>query len=1037
MAAGAPGADGGSKTQMRSVTTTGRRPALLASIAAAALLAAAPVRAGEPRPLELPAGPLEGALTSLAQQTGEQLLYAPEVVAGRSTLGLSGRFSADAALTRLLAGSDIAAERVAPRVVVLKLRSVSPPPPTTAPRPEGVHGPQARPFDAGAEPPEGRGLTALRASPTEVSEVRVTGSHIRGEATPASPIILLDREALERTGHATLADALNELPQAFGGLNTESTAAMGADPQSANISYGAGLNLRGLGSNATLVLVNGRRLSGSGVSGDFADLSVIPAVAVSRVEVLLDGASAVYGSDAVGGVVNVILRRDLEGGEIRASAGAGDGGRPGEYSFGVTAGRRWDGGGMIAAYEAYHRDALSAQAQDFTASTDLRPLGGSDWRVTTAFPGNIVAVNPATGVSGPYYGVPAGQDGRSLAPSDLTPGAVNRMDRQLGQEVLPEQRRQNLFAAFDQGLGEDLEINGDARYGFRIARAAMPPQPAILTVTRANPFFVSPDGRSSHQVQYSFAGELPNPTILSSAESLAGSLGARLRLPRGWAAEGYGAFAQSIEETRTRGNVNTAVLAEALGNAPDRPETAYSPARDGYFNPYTGMAANSPAVMSALASALSVARVKTQIASLNTQADGAVFDLPGGVLQLALGANLRRETYSRTGSRRTTTTTFVAGVPVEGRRTVTSAFAEVRAPLVGDSNARPGLVRLELSGALRAEWYSDFGRTLDPKIGVLWSPFEDLDVRATFGQSFRAPSLNELLSTMSVTPFNFPAPGGAVLSLGMQGGSADLTPETAETWTAGLDYRPSWSPGARLSLSWFDVAFSDRINRPINENVLGALTDPRFTSFVRRVDPANNAADLAAVNALLAHPGAVASTGLNPPTAYHAIVDLRSVNTGRLLVRGLDLEATQAVSLLEGELTLRAAASRLFDYQQQLTPTAPVFEVVGRVGYPPKLRARVSADWSRGALGLGLALNRTSALRTAAGIRVDDDTTFDANLRLQPERGPLADATLSLTVRNLFDSDPPFHDNPSGFAFDPANADVLRRFVTVRLSRRW
>ncbi|HEY8616071.1 TonB-dependent receptor [Phenylobacterium sp.] len=1019
----------------------GRRAALFASIAAAALLAAQPASAGSPRPLDLPPGSLETALTQLAGQTGDQLLYPPELVAGRTTAGLHGRYTPDAALATLLAETGLMAERIGPKVVVLRLRrpaaaaavGVSAPAPPREPR-------EPRPF--GAEPP--RPAAAANAPPgavppaaAEVSELRVTGTHLRGGATPASPLVVLDREALERTGQVTLAEALNDLPQAFGGLNTEATAALGADPQSANISYGTSLNLRGLGSNATLVLVNGRRVSGSGVSGDFADLSVLPAIAVSRVEVLLDGASAVYGSDAIGGVVNVLLRRDLEGGEIRASAGVGDGGAPAEYAFGMVGGRRWASGGVIGAYEAYRRDALSAQHQDFTASADLRPLGGSDWRATTAFPGNIVAVNPATGLSGPWYGIPAGQAGTALRPADFQPGAVNRLSRQLGQEVLPEQRRQNLFAAVDQEVGPDLELTGDVRYGFRIARAAMSPQTATLTVSRANPWFVSPDGRTSHQVQYSFRGELPNPTILSSAESLASSFGGRLRLPAHWAADSHLAFAQSLEETRTRGNVNTAILAEALGNVPDRPETAYGPARDGYFNPYTGVAANPPGLMSMLASAFSVARVKTQVLSANAQADGSLFALPAGALQLALGANARRETYSRKGSRYTSTTAFVHGVPVEGDRTVTAAFAEARAPLVGEANPRPGLARLELSGAVRAEWYSDFGHTLDPKVGVLWSPMADLNVRATFGQSFRAPSLSELLSATSVTPFNFAVPGGTVLSLGLQGGSASLTPETAQSWTAGVDYRPGWSPRTRISLTAFDADVRDRINRPINENFAGALTDPRFVNFVRRIDPLNNPADLAAVNALLGLPGATPSAALNPPTSYRAIVDLRAVNTGRLRVRGLDLDASQGLDVLGGDLVLRAAASRLFRYRQQLTPTAAVFDVVGQVGYPTKLRGRLSADWTRGPFAAGLAVNHAGALRAPSGDRLDPETMVDASLRLSPDRGPFEGVTVSLSVRNLFDAAPPFYDNPSGFAFDPANADVLRRFVTLRLSRRW
>ncbi len=143
-------------------------------------------------------------------------------------------------------------------------------------------------------------------------------------------MVILGREALDQDGRATVADALAALPQNFGGTASETTLRTGADPLGTNASEASGVNLRGLGADATLVLVNGRRLAGTGLRGDFADVSSIPMSAVDRVEVLLDGASALYGSDAVGGVVNIVLKTRFDGAETRLLTGGATqgGGQP-------------------------------------------------------------------------------------------------------------------------------------------------------------------------------------------------------------------------------------------------------------------------------------------------------------------------------------------------------------------------------------------------------------------------------------------------------------------------------------------------------------------------------------------------------------------------------------------------------------------------------------------------------------------------------------------------------------------------------------
>jgi iron complex outermembrane receptor protein len=872
-----------------------------------------------------------------------------------------------------------------------------------------------------------------------VAEVQVTGTHIRGPGSMASPVVTLNQDDLVKTGQATLAGALNQLPQNFGGQNTEGTLTTRADRGGLNGAVDTSINLRGLGSNATLVLVDGRRVSGAGNFGSFADLSTLPTLAVARVDVLLDGASAIYGSDAVGGVVNVILRKDVDGAEVRLRGGGATDGAPDEQGAGVLFGHTWANGGVLLSYEAYHRSALGAGDRRFTASADLRPFGGSDFRSTSAFPGNVIAVNPATGVSGPFFGIPAGQSGVGLTAGSFHVGAVNLTTPQADVDILPESLTQTLYVALHQALGDRLEFSADARSGYRRSQFDTFASTATLTVTRANPFFVSPNGATSNTIAYSFAGELPNPRTHASAENDALSFAAHLRLNHDWAADGYIGLAQDIEETHAKGAVNTLILAEALGNAADNPATAYTAARDGFFNPYTGIAANPSSVTKALASGFQQSRVKTQLETANLQADGPLFGLPGGQVRLAIGANVRHESFDTGGSSYSSSATPSALLHIAADRTVSALFAEVRAPLVSGDNPLPAVQALEVSAAVRYERYSDFGDTVDPKVGVVWQPAGDLKVRGTWGRSFRAPAFQELLAPLTFTPINFLSGVGTnrILSLAVQGGNPGLQPETAKSWTAGVDYAPHWAGGLRLSATWFDTRFTNRIDRPVLQNTLGALTDPRFAAFRQLISPGTNPADLTTISNLLNQPAGANIRGLNPLTAYGAIVQLQEVNTGSLIVRGLDLQVTDRFTLLGGMLDLSGNATRLYDYTQALTPTATSANLVGLATDPAKLKGRLGATWTQGEFSAGVAWNYLSGSRDSLGNRIDALTTIDAQVAWTASSGGLSGTTLTLGVRNLFNTDPPFYNNPFGFAFDPSSSDAIGRFLSVQISKRW
>jgi iron complex outermembrane receptor protein len=202
-------------------------------------------------------------------------------------------------------------------------------------------------------------------SPPSAPPAVVTGTHIRGAADSAFPITIYTRDVIEGSGASTLPEFLQRIPQNFNGGASENTVgSISGGGNAANKVEATGVNLRGLGNDATLILVNGHRVAPSNTEGNFVDVSMIPLYAVERIEVVTDGASAIYGSDAVGGVVNVILGRNLDGAESRVRYGTVDSGSLRATQVGQTLGHGWDAGSALLIYNYLDRTPLSADSRD-------------------------------------------------------------------------------------------------------------------------------------------------------------------------------------------------------------------------------------------------------------------------------------------------------------------------------------------------------------------------------------------------------------------------------------------------------------------------------------------------------------------------------------------------------------------------------------------------------------------------------------------------------------------------------------------------
>ena len=450
-------------------------------------------------------------------------------------------------------------------------------------------------------------------------------------------------------------------------------------------------NLRGLGPASTLVLVNGRRMAGTGFRGDFSDISAMPSVAVERVDVLLDGASALYGADAVAGVVNVIMRRSFDGLETRLRASAAKGGAE-DLVGSVVGGRSWSSGSAYLAYEAQTVNAVNSQDRPYTADGDLRPFGGTDRRLTFSAPGNLVVFNPATASYVSQFAIRPNASGSAQSAADFVAGSANLQAPSLGADLLPGVERQAAYGAVRQQIGDRLELTADARYNKRNIEYAGPASIGLMTVTAANPFFISPTGAASQMVGYSFVRDLGNPRQSLGSESFGVTAGASYDLGARWSLEGYVSFAGEEGSVRVPERVNTRFLNEALGVTPDDAATAYGAARDGYFNPYGTGTANSATVLDFISSGFSETHDRSRASSANLLVQGPIFTLPGGDVQLAVGAQARRETFQASSTTFSSTPAPVSTSTPERARNIEAVFAEARIPIVGADNARPRLV---------------------------------------------------------------------------------------------------------------------------------------------------------------------------------------------------------------------------------------------------------------------------------------------------------------------------------------------------------
>jgi iron complex outermembrane receptor protein len=853
----------------------------------------------------------------------------------------------------------------------------------------------------------------------DVDEVVVTGSRVRGAQPVGSAVVTLDRDAITSAGQTTVDRIIKDIPQNFDlGVSENSRGQSGG---AGNIVYGNTVNLRGIGPYATLVLIDGHRVTNNTRS---IDPSVLPTLALERVEVVADGASAIYGSDAVAGVVNLIPRRSLDGVEAFARAGFAD--SFSETSFGAAWGTVGDLGQLMFAVEHVKRDNLSGDDRDFFAA-DQTARGGRDYRVTRCNPGTL-RIGTTT------YAIPAG----GLTPANagsLVAGTANRCNDLIGQDLFPEQEYTSLATTMTFEINDRLSLFADGFFSERefVRHAAY--SSTTLTVPETNAWFVRPAGfaGTSYQIDYNFMHDIPQNDTSGHARNWQMTPGARLKLGGSWQAEALFGYGSTDDEANAYYATNNPGLNAALASSD--PATA--------FDPY-GLNRTSAATRALVGNQIFLAPTRSTFRGYELRTNGALATLPGGELGVAAGLE-RQDIDVGLGSARggpTTPTTFR-----HFERQVDSAYLEFSVPLFGAGNERPGAYRLAFNAAVRYDDYSDVGDTTNTKFGLSWQPTRGLTLRGSYGTSFRAPLISQIYgnsNNLYVQNYQNPAGGATITGVALSGVNLGLRPEEATTWSAGLDWEAF--DGLRLSLTYFDVNYENQVDAYLsNLAILSREADFAGTGIILRGAAAAQRVAQEMANGIVvlgALPGGT-------PDNITVFVDGRSQNLGVSNTRGFDFQAAWRLAATEaGNFTFNVNGSYLTDFEVAITAAAPLIDRLDTIFNPLKLKLRGGVSWDRGPLQASIMATYVGGYSNNAVIPAEPvgsytpvDLTFGWDLGSSEGSSLLDGLQLGLEVRNAFDEDPPYVNlapsaNGSG-GYDATAANPIGRLFAVSLRKKW
>ncbi|PTX91506.1 TonB-dependent receptor [Opitutus sp. ER46] len=837
--------------------------------------------------------------------------------------------------------------------------------------------------------------------PQKLEAYEVTGSRIkRIDSEGPNPVAAFTQEDLTISGYGTVGEALRSMPMVSGSSLM---------PNGSNNSFTPGastVNMRGLGNNNVLVLLNGRRaapLSSPGFNGlqTVFDLDSIPAGAVEAIEVLKDGGSAIYGSDAVSGVINVKLKKNYSGLTTNVEIGNTVKTDSLEKSFSVVAGASDAKNSIVAVVDWKERNSIKDHDYNFSSQANTTALGGDDFRSYAGFP--ALAYVPSLG---DYYTLAAPKANptrNDFVVADVSHGTYNFQNV---TDLAPATRKYGFYTRGRHDFNPN--IYAFTEVSFRRTRTTIDAAPApvfsysengtgpntgALTIPSWNPN--NPFGENLEDEWYArlvSAGNRINDVTSDSPRVLVG-LGGEIPGSNNWTWESGYVYSSNETSNLNRGTVFDDLYQKALNGVTIGGTTLYA-------NPF---GPEDPRV-TAYYTHENPNSSEFELRTWDISASGDLFQLPAGAVGLAVGGEVRTEDFKNIRSKDEIAGNVIGGsegASVWGTRRVNAAYAEISVPIVKG---------LQAQVAGRTEHYSDFGSATKPKVAVSYRPTPWLLLRTSFGQSFLAPNLSYLY-TSQVTQFSSSSlkdpkrPNDAPRQIQTKsGGNPALQPEETDTIYAGVQFEPTLPAlkGLSVSIDAFQFKQTQLISQ-LGESFILKNEDTLPGKVIRNA------------------PAAGETYG-----TINYIIDTYD-NIDEQTYRGVDVEVAYDFKTSRlGRFRFVASGTYLSEFKLNSTDYAGTYN-------QPRWRSVFSTTWSKGNWSAAVYANYIGTFENYNEV---GDMSSQIIINPQVSYTGFGRTKITLGARNVFDRNPPF-DSSASTGWDSDIHESEKQFVYLRVSKDW
>ena len=865
---------------MGAMMTNSRMRTFCSAIAMAAAIAPIPTIAAlnHGQEFQLERQDLANSLAMVGRSTNHEIIFQPRLIKGLQAPPLRGHYTTIDAIEALIKGTGLEAVDRDGAILVRERFSATE-----------------------SEKGEGRKTAII-----------VTGTRIRGGPS-TSLVATINRQEALAAGQTDLGQIIRDLPQNFAGGQNPTLSAAGQGGFT-NVSGSSALNLRGLGPDASLTLFNGHRVAFDAISQGI-DISSIPLAAMERIDVVADGASALYGSDAVAGVANITLRRDIDGVVTSARLAAATDGGALTQQYNIVAGSSWRTGGFMVAADYQDSSQITARQRSYTAN--------------------------------------------------VAPDAT----------LIPAQDQISLVTAGHQAINDAIGVELDGHYMHRSTLRCL-----IAVVA------------SSCYAQGS--------VVESTAQSWSLSPTLKVELAADWNTRLSGTYSRSDTKVVTG---------------------VFSAGRETYR---------------------ALPDYSNELKAAEVGAEGPLFSLPGGQARLAVGAGFRSNTLT-IDSRAVVGGVETTTEALRETRDVAFAYGELFLPLVSPANGISLIRKLNLIGALRYEDHHNIDRVTTPKLGLLYSPFESVEFKGSWGKSFKAPNLyqtGQLTNAQLVPSTRYsPAPPTNLPVLYLFGGNPDLAPERATTWTTSVAITPAFMDGFKAELGYFNIRYRNRIAAPVASS--GRAFQPVYSGFIQSNPGASDI--LSAIDGITGVFTNLTNSVFDPTTVSAIFRNyLQNISVQKL--EGLDFSASYRRDLGPyGQLSVKGSASYL-DSIREIAPGLPLVEQAGIIFTLPHWRGRLFASWQRNNVILSATatyVGETRDNRLSPTVKVGSFTTLDtvAMIRSSTEGGLFAGVEWQVGIQNIFNAKPPQirATYAAEVQADSTNHSLYGRVVNFTLTKKW